>query len=164
VENNFIELVNSYKYLDSLIAQDGKTTKEIRPRIAQARTAFMNRKELLRFKKMSIHIRKRLNKVFVWSVALYGPDSWVNKAEERYLESFETWCWRRILRVGWTEFLTNDSVLSEIGEPGGLLRSIKERRWKLIGFTLRHEEELHHKILEGQIESKRGRGRPRTTL
>jgi len=85
-----------------------------------------------------------------------------NKAEERYLESFEMWCWRRLLRVSWTEFRINDSVLNETGEPRGLLESIKERRWGLIGHTLRHDEELHHRILGGQIEGKRGR--PRTTI
>jgi hypothetical protein len=90
VGNNFIEQVNSYKYLGNLITQDGKTTKEIRARISQAKTAIMNRKELLCFKKMSIHIRKRLVKVFVWSVALYGLVSWmINKVGERYLENFE---------------------------------------------------------------------------
>jgi len=98
-------------------------------------------------------------------VALYGSEFWViNKAEDRYLENFEMWCWKRMLKVDWTEFRTNDSVLNEISEPRGLLRSIEERRWKIIGHTLRHEEELHHRILEGQIEGKRGRGCPRTTL
>lgn len=52
-----------------------------------------------------------------WSVALYSlyrSKSWViNKAEERYLESFKMWCWLRLLR---------NSVLNEIGEPRGLLR------------------------------------------
>lgn len=41
---------------------------------------------------------------------------------------------------------------------------MKERKWGLIGHTLRHEEELHRKILEGQIEGRRGKGRPRTTI
>jgi len=94
-------------------------------------------------KKMSIHVRKRFVKVFVWSVALYGSETWViNKAEGRYLESFAMWNWQRLLRISWMEFRTNDSVLNEIGQPRGLLKSIKERRWRLIGHTLRHEEEL----------------------
>jgi len=75
------------------------------------------------------------------------------------VESFEMWwCWRRLLRVSWTVFRTNDGVLNETGEPGGLLKSIKERRWRPIGRGLRHEEELHHgRILEGRIEGKGGR-------
>lgn len=110
----------------------------------------MNRKKLLCSRKMSIHKRKQLVKVLVWSVALYGPESWViNKADERYLENFEMWFWRRLLRVSWTELRTNDSVLNEICEPRELIRYIKERRWRLFGRTLRHEEELHHNILEG---------------
>lgn len=52
----------------------------------------------------------------------------------------------------------------KIGEPRGLLRSIRERRWRIIGHTLRHEEALHHTILEGKIEGERGRGCRRTTI
>ena len=43
-----------------------------------------------------------------------------------------------------------------------LLNHLRSRRWNIIGYTLRHNEELHSIILEGMIEGKRGRGRPRT--
>jgi len=55
-------------------------------------------------------------------------------------------------------------MLNEIGESSGLLKSTNKRRWRLIGHTLRHKEELNYRILEGQIDGKRGRGRPRTTI
>jgi len=46
-------------------------------------------------------------------------------------------------------------VINEIGEPRGLLRSIKER-WRLIGHTLRYKEELYPRILKRKIKGKRG--------
>lgn len=52
----------------------------------------------------------------------------INKAEETYLERSEMRCWRRTLRVSWIEFRSNDSVrFNGIGEPRGLLRSVKEK-------------------------------------
>jgi len=42
--------------------------------------------------------------------------------------------------------------------------SIKKRRWKMVGHTLRHPEELHSTILEGMIEEKRPPGPPRNTF
>lgn len=54
-----------------------------------------------------------------------------------YIESFEMWCWQRLLRGrSWAEFRTNDNELNEIGQPGGLMQLNKERRWRLLGHTL----------------------------
>ena len=45
-------------------------------------------------------------------------DSWtVKKAERRRIDAFELWCWRRLLRVPWTERRSNQSILKEIS-PG----------------------------------------------
>ncbi|KAL4083941.1 hypothetical protein QTP88_029258 [Uroleucon formosanum] len=101
--------------------------------------------------------------VYVWSVALYGCETWVlNKAEQKFLESFEMWCWRRMLRVSWVERRTNENVLNEINETRKILSTIKERRWNMIGHVLRHEELLYI-IIEGKMNGKRDRGRPRTS-
>lgn len=63
---------------------------EVRSRIAQAKTAFMNKRNLLCSKNMNISIKKQLIKIYVWSVAIYGCESRVlNKVEEKFLESFE---------------------------------------------------------------------------
>ena len=39
----------------------------------------------------------------VFSVVMYGCESWtMKKAERRRIDAFEVWCWRRLLRVPWT--------------------------------------------------------------
>jgi len=69
-----------------------------------------------------------------------------------------------MLRVNWIEHRTNESILSEIDEGREILKTIRARRWNMIGHILRHENELIYRIIEGKIEGKRGQGRPRTSF
>ena len=47
---------------------------------------------------------KRLVKCFVWSVALYGAETWtLRRNEQELLEAFELWIWRKMERVKWTD-------------------------------------------------------------
>ena len=46
---------------------------------------------------------------------MYGCESWtIRKAEHQRIDTFELWCWRRLLRVPWTARRTNQSILKEI--------------------------------------------------
>jgi hypothetical protein len=164
IDNLKLQQVSEYKYLGSTIKSRGTCTKEIRYRIAQAKAAFLVRKKLLCSKSIKLNIKKRLVRTYVWSVALYGCETWtLNKAEEHSLEAFEMWCWRKMERISYVERKTNEDVLRLVNEPRTMLSSIKRRRWKMMGHSLRHGEELHTTIIEGMIEGKRGVGRPRTS-
>jgi len=47
----------------------------------------------------------------MWSVGLYASETWtVGKNEERVTNAFEAWCWRRMLKIKWTDRVTNDEV------------------------------------------------------
>ena len=53
----------------------------------------------------------RLVKTMVFPVVMYGCESWtVKKAERGKMDAFELWCWRRLLRVPWTERTSNQSI------------------------------------------------------
>ncbi|VVC24454.1 Hypothetical protein CINCED_3A000255 [Cinara cedri] len=69
-----------------------------------------------------------------------------------------------MLRMSWIERRTNESILSEIDESREILKTIRTRRWNMIGHILRHENELIYRIIEGKMEGKRGQGRPRTSF
>jgi len=93
IDNHTFDQVGSIRYLGNIISQDGKYTMEVKSRITQAKTAFMHKKNLLCSQNISISVKKQLIKVYVWSIALYGFESWVlNKAEQKFFESFEMWC------------------------------------------------------------------------
>ncbi|KAJ4439519.1 hypothetical protein ANN_07643 [Periplaneta americana] len=60
-------------------------------------------------------LRKRVVKYFVWSVALYGAETWtLRRSEEKRLEAFEMWIWRRMERVKWTDRIRNEKEKKEL--------------------------------------------------
>ena len=56
-----------------------------------------------------------LVKAMFLPVVMYGCESWtVKKAEHQRIDAFDLWCWRRVLRVPWTERRSNQSILKQI--------------------------------------------------
>ena len=92
---------------------------------------------------------------------LYGSESWTLGASEvRKIQSFELWCYRRMLKIRCTDRVTNEEVLRRMGTTPCLLKMTKQRRHRWIGHILRHDS-LLATILEGTLEGRNYRGRPR---
>ena len=74
-------------------------------------------------------MKNKLTNSCIWSVALYGSETWtLGKIEERVINTFETWCWRRTLKIELTDRITNDEVLQKVKEERLLLKILKNRR------------------------------------
>ena len=59
-----------------------------------------NKKKTLLTSKLDLNLRKRLVKCYIWNMALYGAETWtLRTADQKYLESFEMWCWRRMEKI-----------------------------------------------------------------
>jgi hypothetical protein len=79
-----------------MITNDARCTREIKSRIFMAKAAFIKKKTLFTTK-LDLNVTKKLVKCYIWSIALYGAETWtLRKVDQRYLESFEMWCWRRM--------------------------------------------------------------------
>jgi len=63
--------VECFKYLGSLLTNDGRCTREIKFRIAMAKAAFSKKKTLFT-SKLNLNLRKKLIKCYIWSMVLYG--------------------------------------------------------------------------------------------
>jgi len=88
----------SSKYLGSILSNDGRCTCEIKCRIAMAKATF-NKKRALFTGTLGLELRKKPVKCYIWSIALYGAETWTLRAvDQKHLENFEMWCWRRIER------------------------------------------------------------------
>ena len=95
------------------------------------------------------------------SIDFYGLETWtLGKSEERVVKAFETWCWRKMLKIKWTDRITNDEVYQRAKEERLLLKFLKNRRHLWIGHTIRHNEFVVN-IIEGAISGKKAVGRPR---
>ena len=93
--------------MGSILTNDGRCTCEIKSRIATAKAAF-NKKKTLLTSKFDLNLRKKLVKCYIWSMAFYGAETWaLRAADQKYLESFETRCWRRMEMISWTDHVRN---------------------------------------------------------
>ena len=72
------------------------------------------------------------------------------------------WTYRRMLKISWKDHKTNEEVLRMANTKRSLLSNIKERKLKYFGHIVRAQG-IHRMLLEGRINGKRSRGRPRTT-
>ncbi|KAG1714986.1 TBC1 domain family member 13 [Nymphon striatum] len=158
-----LEQVRQYKYLGSILDDEGKCTKDVKARIAMAKQAFMKRKELL-IKNISLYLKKRLVKSLIWSVALYGSETWTIRVDERRkLEAFEMWVWRNILKIKWSDKISNENVLKLVDEERAMMGTIHKRQRKWIGHILRSENMLRD-VMEGHVMGRRQRGRQRIKM
>ena len=93
----------------------------------------------------------KLVRCYVWSIALDGLETWtLRKLEQKYLEGFKMWCWKRMEKIKWSGKDTNEEVLERIGEKRTLLNDILCRKANWVGHILR-QNCLRHDIIEGQM-------------
>ena len=93
-------------------------------RIARAKEVFSKRKELLN-KRFNEKLKKRTIKTLIWSVLLYGCETWTLRKEDiRRLESCGMWSWRRVEGISWEHRITNENVLQMVGEERSFIKTI----------------------------------------
>ena len=101
-------------------------------------------------------------KVMVFSVVVYGCESWtIKKAECRRIDAFELWCWRRLLRIPWTARRFNQSILKEISPWCSLEGLMLKLKLQYFGHLMRRADSLEKTLMLGKIEGRRRRGRQR---
>ena len=110
---------------------------------------------------------KKLIKCCIWSIALHETETWtIRKVDQKYLESFEMWCWRR-MEISWIDRVRNEKVLHRVKEDRNILHTIKRRKANLICHILCRNCLLNY-IIEGKTEGwryvKERRGRRRKQL
>ena len=115
IDGKTVETVSDFIFLGSKITADGDCSHEIKRRLLLGRKVMSNLDSILKSKDITLPTKVCLVKATVFPVVMYGCESWtVKKAECRRIDAFELWCWRRLLRVPWTAWRSNQSILKEI--------------------------------------------------
>ena len=110
-----METVRDFILQGSKITVDGDCSHEIKRCLLLGRKAMANLDSILKSRNITLPTNVHLVKAMVFPIVMYGCESWtIKKAEGRRIDTFELWCWRRLLRVPWTERRSNQSTLKEI--------------------------------------------------
>ena len=93
---------------------------------------------------------------------MYGYESWIiKKAEQKRIDGFELWCWRRLLRVPWTARRSNLSILKDISPGCSLEGLILKLKLQYFGHLMRRADSFEKTLMLGKIEGRRRRRQQR---
>ena len=100
IDGETVETVVNFIFLGSKITADGDCNHEIKRCLLLGRKVMTNVDSILKSRDITLPTKVHLVKVMVFPMVMYRCDSWtVKKAEHRRIDTFELWCWRRLLRV-----------------------------------------------------------------
>ena len=110
-----METVTEFIFLDSKITVDGDYNHEINRPLLLGRKAMTNLDNILKSRDITLPTKVHLVKTVAFPIVMYRCENWTTKkAEHGRIDTFELWCWRRLLRVPWTARRSNQSILNEI--------------------------------------------------
>ena len=117
---------------------------------------------ILQSRDITLPTRVCLVEAMVFPVVMYGCESWtVKKAECRKMDTFELWCWRRLLRVPWTARRSYQSILKEISPGCSLEGLMLKLKLQYFGHLMRRVDSLEKILMLGGIGCRRRRAQQR---
>ena len=115
IDGETMETVKDFIFLGLTITADSDCSHEIKRCLLLRRKSMTNLESILKSRDITLPTKAHLVKALVFPVVMYGCESWtIKKAENKRIDAFELWCWRRLLRVPWTARRSNQSILKEI--------------------------------------------------
>ena len=163
IHGTSLEQVNSFIYLGSMFTSDGRCVQDVRRIIGIAESAFTSLENVLKSRDIKLQLRLRVLKCYVWSTLLYGSETWTFTSDlMKQLEATDMWFLRIMLRIPYTDRVTNEKVLRRANLDRTMMKDIVKRKMEFFGHVIR-KEECENLVVTGFIEGKRARGRQRET-
>ena len=117
---------------------------------------------MLKSRDITLPTKVRLVKAMVFLAVIYGCESWtVKKAKLRRIDTFQLWCWRRLLRVPWTARRSNQFIPKEISPGCSLEGLMMKLKLQYFGHLMWRVDSLEKTLRLGGIWGRRRRGRQR---
>ena len=138
-EGTLIQQVDKFTYLGTVVSTEHPTQKDIKNRLAKARSALQRLRPIWKSKQYNPKTKIRLYNSNVKSVLLYGSECWrVTKTDTcmRALSSFHHSCLRKICRIFWPNHISNENLL-EMTNFTCVLKEIQQRRFRWLGHAFR---------------------------
>ena len=158
IDGQTVETVTDF-FFGSQITADGDCRHEIKRHLLLGRKAMTKLDSTLKSRDVTLPTKAHLVKAMVFPVVMFGCESWtIKKAECRRIDAFELWCWRRLLRVPWTAWRSNQSILKEISIEYSLERLMLKLKLQYFGHLMRRTHSLEKTLMWERLNAKR-RGR-----
>ena len=126
------------------------------------RKAKTNLDNVLKSRDITLLTKVHIVKAMVFSVVMYGCESWtIKKAESQRIDAFKLWYWRRLLRVPWTARRSKQSILKEVNPEYSLEGLMLKLKLQSFGYLMRRADSLEKTLMLGKIEGRRRRGQQR---
>ena len=162
IDGGTIETVTDFIFLGSRITADGDCSHEIKRHLLLGRKAMTKLESILKSRDITLLTKVCKVKALVFPVVMYGCESWtVKKAECQRTDTFELWCWRRLLRVPWTARRSNQSILKEISPEYSLDGLMLELKLQYFSHLMQRTDSFEKSLMLGKIEGRRRRGQQR---
>ena len=162
IDGETMETVAHFTLLGSKITADGDCSHKMKRRTLLGRKVITNLDSILKSRDITLPTKVHLVKAMAFPVVIYGCESWiVKKAEYQRIDAFELGCWRRLLRVPWTERRSNQSILKEISPGCSLEGLMLKLKLQYFGHLMQRADSFEKTVMLGKIEGRRRRGRKR---
>ena len=117
-----------------------------------------NLDSILKSRDITLPTKVHLVEAMVFTLVMYGCESrTIKKAEHQRIDAFELWCWRRLLRVPWTERRSNQTILKETSPEYSLEGLMLKLKLQYFGHLMQITDTLEKTLMLGKIEGRRGR-------
>ena len=162
IDGKTVETMADFIFLGSKITADDYCSHEIKRCLLLGKKVMTNLDSILKSRDITLQTKVCLVKATVFPVVMYGCESWtIKKAEHRIIDAFELWCWRRLLRVPWTERRSTQSILKEIIPGCSLEGMMLKLKLQYFGHLMPRVDSLEKTLMLGGIGGRRRRGRQR---
>ena len=156
IDGETMEKVRDFILGGSKITTHGDCSHEIKRHLLLGRKAMTTLDSILKSRDITLPTKVHLVKAKVFSLVMYGCESWtIKKAERRRINVFELWCWRRLLRVAWTARRSNQSILKEISPEYSLEGLMLKLKLQSFDHLMQRTYSLEKTLMLGKIEGRR---------
>ena len=163
IDGKTVETVSDFIFWGSQItADDDCSQKIIDWHLLLGKKVMTNLDSIFKSRDITLPTKVHLLKAMVFPVVMYGCESWtIKKVECRWIDAFELWCWRRLLRVPWTARRSNQSILKEISPLCSLEGLMLKLKLQYFGHLMQRADSFEKTLMLENIEGRRRRGKPR---
>ena len=159
VDGETVETARDFIFWGSKITADGNCSHEIKRRLLLGRKVMTNLDSILKSRDITLPTEVHLVKAMVFPAVMYGCKNWtIKKAERRRIDTFELWCWRRLLRVPWTIRRSYQSILKGISPGCSLEGLMLKLKLQYFGHLMQRVDSFEKTLMLGKIEGRRRRG------